>query len=273
MASGWNGSGTVVLTDGTYNTTWCVSQAGDGDPTIKSTELDNLFQCIEDSIQNCLPHDGQKSATSDIPMGSNKITGLAIGTSATDAGRWGEDVASGAYDSGNDKIVLTLNDSSTIDIDTSSLSAGTGGVALTGAQTAAGVKTWSDAGSHSEAKFNGPTKSKVDVPTPGSSATIDTTAANAHYLTVGTNTNLTFTWPSAASDSELGTHWSITGKVLIRMSGSYTVTLNATMLSALDDYEEEGSAASGNGEISTLVYSYYYLNGTKYAQFAWVSTP
>jgi hypothetical protein len=267
MASGWNGSGTVVLTDGTYSTTWAASWAGDGDPKIKSSEFDLLLQCVEDSIQNCLPHDGQKAATADIPMGGNNITGLGTPSSSDDAGLHGADVASGAYSAVADEITLTLNDATTITIDTSALSAGTGGVALTGDQDITGAKAFT------ELKFEGPTKSLVDVPTPGSSVTVDTTAANAHYLTVGTNTNLTFTWPTAASDSQLGTHWSITGKVLIRMSGSYTVTLNATMLAALDDYEEEGSAASGSGEISTLVYSFYYLNGTKYAQFAWVSTP
>jgi hypothetical protein len=45
------------------------------------------------------------------------------------------------------------------------------------------------------------------------------------------------------------------------------------MLAALDYYEEEGAEATGSGDLSTLVYTYYRIGSTKLAQFAWVSTP
>lgn len=272
MATGWNGSGTVVLTDGTYNSTWAANWAGDADATIKTGEFDLLMQCIEDSIQNCLPHDGQKAASSDIPMGSNKITGLGASSANTDAASHGKDVASGAYSSPN--VTLTLNDSTTIDIDVSGLEAGTGGVDLTSAQTAAGIKTWSAIGSHAHAKFNGPTTSKVLVPTPGANVTINATGANVHYVTVGTNTDVTFTWPTGASDTQLGDNWSVSGRILFHHTGAgYSITLNSTMLAALDYYEEEGAEATGSGDLSTLVYTYTYINGTTLGQFAWVATP
>lgn len=272
MATGWSG-GTVTLTDGTYTSAWATSWAGDGDATISSSEFDLLMQCVEDSIQSCLPHDGQKAATGNIPMGSNKITGLANGSAATDAAAYGQTITALAFDSGT-SVVTATRAAGNLTVDLSALAAGTGGVALTGDQSVAGVKTFSSIGSHAHAKFNGPTTSKVSVPTPGSSVTIDTTAANAHYVTVGTNTNVTFTWPTAASDTQLGANWTITGKILFRHTGAgYTVTLNSTMLSALDYYEEEGTEATGSGDLSTLVYSYWYINGTKLAQFAWVSTP
>ncbi len=274
MASGWNGSGVVILTDGTYTTTWCVSQAGDGDAVITSTQMDALFQSIEDSIQNCLPHDGQKAATNDIPMGGNKITGLGAPSGDADAAVHGDVIASGAYSSGDSEVQLTQNDGTRIDIDVSGIEAGTSGVALTGNQTASGIKTWSGIGVHSGAKFSGETMSIVDVPTPGANVTINTTTANDHYVTVGTNTDVTFTWPSAASDTQLGTNWCIKGEITFRVtSAGKTITLNTTLLAALDVYEEEGAAATGLDDLSTLTYNYKYIDGTEICQFAWVASP
>jgi len=270
---GWNGSGTVILTDGTYTNTWCAQQAGDGDAVIRSTELDALFQDIEDAIQNCLPHNGEKAVTANLDGGGFRITNITASAN-TDAAVHGDVVASGAYDAGGDQIVLTQNDATVINIDTSALSAGTGGLATTGDQTASGVKTWSGIGSHSHAKFNGPTTSKVDVPTPGANVTIDTTAANDHYVTVGTNTDVTFTWPSAASDTQLGVNWATKGEITFRhTSAGKTITLNSTMLAALDYYEEEGASATGSGDLSTLTYNFKLIGSTKICQFAWVATP
>jgi hypothetical protein len=273
MASGWNGTGTVILTDGTFTSTWCASTATDGTAQIKSSELDALFQCVEDSIQNCLPHDGQKAATANIPMGGFKLTGMAVGSAATDSATYGQTITALAFDSGT-SVVTATRAAGDLTVDLSALAAGTGGVALTGDQTVAGVKTFSDISSLAHAKFNGPTTSKVLVPTPGASVTINAAGANAHYVTVGTNTNVTFTWPSAATDTQLSTNWTVHGKILFRHTGAgYTVTLNSTMLSNLTYYEEEGAEATGSGDLSTLVYSYWYIGGTKLAQFAWVATP
>lgn len=270
---GWNGSGTVELTDGTYTTTWCTSQAADGDDTIYAAELDALFQDIEDSIQNCLPHNGEKAATANIPMGSNKLTGLANGSAATDSATYGQTITALSFDSGT-SVVTATRGAGNLTVDLSAMAAGTGGVALTGDQTVAGIKTLSSITPLAHAKFNGPTTGKASVPTPGSSVTIDTTATDWHYVTVGVNTDVTFTWPTAASDTQLGANWVKRGAILFRHTGaSYTITLNATMLAALDHYEEEGTHATGSGDLSTLVYTYWYIGGTKIAQFAWVATP
>lgn len=266
-------TGVFTLSDGTYSSTWAANWRDNGAATINASEFDALLLDVRNGINAAFPADGQKTATGNWNLGGYRLTNITA-SSNTDAGTYGKQVASAAYDSGNDKIVLTLNDSTEIDCDTSSLSAGTGGLALTGDQTASGVKTWSGIGSHAHAKFNGPTTEKVSVISSGSTPTCDATASNAHYLNVNQSMTLNFTWPSGASDTQLGANWKVHGAILCRWSGaSYTVGLNATMLSNLDDYEIDGTHTTGSGEMSTLVYTYYYINGTKYAQFAWVATP
>jgi hypothetical protein len=266
---GWNGTGTYIQTDGVYSGDGiCQSQAGDGDAVIRASEVDALFEDHADGIDACLTKNGENALTGNLQGATYRLTS----TANTDAGTHGKDVASGAYSSPN--ITLTLNDSSTIDIDVSGLEAGTSGVDLTSAQTVAGIKTWSAIGSHAHVKFNGPTTNKVSVPTPGAAVTVDATATDFHYVTVGQNTTVDFTWPTAASDTQLGANWMIKGSILFRTtSAGKTITLDATMLAALDYYEEEGSEATGLNDLSTLVYTYWYINGTEIAQFAWVSTP
>lgn len=261
---GWNGSGTCTLTDGTYTSDWAQNWAGDGDPKIKDTEHDALLLDVQTAINNCLAKNGENAVTANLNIGGYRLTNITASAN-TDAGTYGKQVASGAYSSPN--ITLTLNDSSTIDIDVTALEAGTGGVALTGDQEIAGNKAFSSL------RIDGQTKTQVATPTPGSSVTINTTANDVHYVSVGTNTTVTFTWPTAATDSQLGANWIKRGHILFRSTGSYTISLNSTMLAALDDYSVEGSPATGAGAMATLVYNYYYLNGTKYAQFAWVATP
>lgn len=267
---GWSG-GAFDLSDGTYSSNWAANWRDNGAATILASEFDALLLDVETGINACLNKDGSNAATGDLDIGGNRVTNITA-SSNTDAGTYGKQIASGAVVSSD--IVLTTNDSSTIAIDISGVQAGTGGVATSGDQTASGVKTWSGIGSHAHAKFNGPTTEKVSVISSGSTPTCDATASNAHYLNVNQNMTLNFTWPSGASDTQLGANWKVHGAILCRWSGaSYTVGLNATMLSNLDDYEIDGTHTTGSGEMSTLVYTYYYINGTKYAQFAWVATP
>ena len=268
---GWS-AGTFTLTDGTYTTTWSASWAGDGDATIETGDFVALLLDAKNGINACFPADGQKAATGNWDLGTYRLTNITASAN-TDAGTFGKQVASGAF-AGTD-ITLTLQDTTTITIDVSGLTAGTGGVDLTTAQTVAGIKTFSAITSLAHAKFNGPTTEKVATIASGGTPTCDATAANAHFLSVTQNvTGLAFTWPTGASDSELGNSWKTHGSILCRWAGAdYTFALDSTMLSALDDYEIEGTPATGSGEMSTLVYTYYYLNGTEYAQFAWVATP
>lgn len=270
----WNGSGTYTQTDGTYSgSDICASQAGDGTATIQAAELDALFEDHAAAINACLAKNGENALTGNLSVGGFRLTGLGTPSASTDAALHGDVIASGAYSAGDSEIQLTQNDGTRIDIDVSSLEAGTGGVDTTTAQSIGGVKTFTANTSLAYAKLNGATVSKLAVPTPGSSVTIDATAANDHYVTVGTNTNVTFTWPTG-SDTQIGANWSVKGEITFRhTSAGHTITLNSTMLAALDYYEEEGSHADGSGDLSTLTYNYKYVNGTKICQFAWVATP
>ena len=53
--------------------------------TITSTAFNALTADLATGLSTCITKDGQTTPTANIPMGSNKITGLAAGTAATDA--------------------------------------------------------------------------------------------------------------------------------------------------------------------------------------------
>jgi len=53
--------------------------------TISSTAFNNTMNDFATGLSNTITRDGQSPATAAIPMGNNKITGLANGTARTDA--------------------------------------------------------------------------------------------------------------------------------------------------------------------------------------------
>lgn len=53
--------------------------------TITSTAFNALTADLATGLSTCITKDGQTTPTANIPMGSNKITGMAAGTAATDA--------------------------------------------------------------------------------------------------------------------------------------------------------------------------------------------
>lgn len=53
--------------------------------TISSTWANNTLSDIATGLSNCITKDGQTTPTANIPMGSNRLTGLAAATSRTDA--------------------------------------------------------------------------------------------------------------------------------------------------------------------------------------------
>jgi len=53
--------------------------------TITSTAFNALTADLATGLSTCITKDGQTTPTANIPMGSNKITGMADGTAATDA--------------------------------------------------------------------------------------------------------------------------------------------------------------------------------------------
>ncbi len=73
-----NGSGTFTrLSDFTDDAA--------ADINIEASRVDAELDGFADEITNSLPRDGQAAMTDDLPMGSNKITGLAAGTADGDA--------------------------------------------------------------------------------------------------------------------------------------------------------------------------------------------
>ena len=58
--------------------------------TISSTWANALAQDLATGLSTTITKDGQSTPTANIPMGANKITGLANGTEATDAATFGQ---------------------------------------------------------------------------------------------------------------------------------------------------------------------------------------
>jgi hypothetical protein len=73
----FNGSGTFLI-----NTAGQPVVSG---TVISSTAFNSLTADLATGLSTCITKDGQTTPTANIPMGSNKITGLAVGTDATDA--------------------------------------------------------------------------------------------------------------------------------------------------------------------------------------------
>ena len=77
MATGFNGSGIFVLGGPEY-------------PAVASTLIQSAYRntldaAIATGLSNCITKDGQQTVTANIPLGGFKITGLGLGTAATDA--------------------------------------------------------------------------------------------------------------------------------------------------------------------------------------------
>ena len=81
---------------------------------VSSTAFNNTVNDIATGLSNTLTRDGQSPATANIPMGGNKLTGLANGTAATDAAAFGQFNAStgaanvGFIQSGTGAVATTV---------------------------------------------------------------------------------------------------------------------------------------------------------------------
>jgi hypothetical protein len=78
----FNGSGTFVINS--------AGQPVVSGTVISSTAFNALTADLANGLSTCITKDGQTTPTADIPMGSNKITGLANGTAAGDAANLGQ---------------------------------------------------------------------------------------------------------------------------------------------------------------------------------------
>ena len=77
----FNGSGTYTLPAGNPVVTGT---------TISSSWANNTLSDIASALTNCVTRDGQSPATANLPMGSHKVTGLAVATNAGDALSYGQ---------------------------------------------------------------------------------------------------------------------------------------------------------------------------------------
>ena len=80
--AGWNGSGTFSRTHD-----WTDDQ-GNG-ILIRADRHDENDVDFVNGINNCVTKDGQNSATADLPMGTNKHTGVGNGSARTHYGAIG----------------------------------------------------------------------------------------------------------------------------------------------------------------------------------------
>ena len=78
----FNGSGTFVINS--------AGQPVVSGTVISSTAFNALTADLANGLSTCITKDGQTTPTANIPMGSNKITGLAVGTAAADAATLGQ---------------------------------------------------------------------------------------------------------------------------------------------------------------------------------------
>lgn len=78
----FNGSGTFLI-----NTAGQPVVSG---TVISSTAFNTLTSDLATGLSTCITKDGQTTPTANIPMGNNKLTGLAVGTDATDAATLGQ---------------------------------------------------------------------------------------------------------------------------------------------------------------------------------------
>lgn len=80
-----NGSGTFERTDGTRTGSQVWQDANSSGVDIEPDDHDTHDEDIADEMTNSVAVDGQSTMTGALKMGSQKITGLAAGTAATDA--------------------------------------------------------------------------------------------------------------------------------------------------------------------------------------------
>ena len=75
---------------GTFNRiySWVTDQANG--ILVRADRMDTDTNDIASGLSNCMTRDGQSPPTAPIPMGSQKLTGLANGVAATDAVNYGQ---------------------------------------------------------------------------------------------------------------------------------------------------------------------------------------
>lgn len=108
----WNGSGVFTRDNGTHTGSSVWANDRDAGTKIRADRHDTHDQDLADGIQAALAKNGENAATADLPMGSNKHTGVGNATARTHYAAAGQ-VQDGAFiwcgTAGGTKNALTLS--------------------------------------------------------------------------------------------------------------------------------------------------------------------
>ena len=87
---GWQGDGTFLRDDGTLTGSAICETQENNETALSGVRMDADLNEIVGGLENCLTRDGQNTPTANIPMGSNKFTGLAAASASGEAVHWGQ---------------------------------------------------------------------------------------------------------------------------------------------------------------------------------------
>jgi len=119
-------------------------------------------------------------------------------------------------------------------------------------------------------KTNGRVYKHLEVLTGAAGVAVDATAQSAYFLENDQAMTLTFTWPAASADADLGDNFKTTGEInIINTTGHGTLTL--AHASAVTDSEEIGSRGTGATEMYTLKWECWVIGSSRYVQFTWIA--
>lgn len=86
----WNGDGTFTRSDGTLTGTAICETQENASAVLSGSRMDTDLNTIVAGLENCMTLDGQTTPTANIPMGGNKLTGLAEGVASGEAVHFGQ---------------------------------------------------------------------------------------------------------------------------------------------------------------------------------------
>jgi hypothetical protein len=119
-------------------------------------------------------------------------------------------------------------------------------------------------------KTNGRVYKHLEVLTGAAGVAVDATTQSAYFLENDQAMTLTFTWPAASADADLGDNFKTTGEInIINTTGHGTLTL--AHASAVTDSEEIGSRGTGATEMYTLKWECWVIGASRYVQFTWIA--
>lgn len=75
---------------GVFNRVYSWQTDANNNVDVRADRMDTDTNDIASGLSNCVTRDGQSPATANLPMGSNKITGLANGSNPADAVAFGQ---------------------------------------------------------------------------------------------------------------------------------------------------------------------------------------